>query len=85
MEAQDLLELHYFQDLTAEDLAALEGIKTTTAKSRLRLARQKLGRRLQELAGVPPDRELEDEQIHAWMLAARAPARRGELRPSDEA
>jgi RNA polymerase sigma-70 factor (ECF subfamily) len=85
MAAQDLLELHYFQGLGADELAALEGGNPNTIKSRLRLARQKLGRRCQELAGAPPDREIEDEQIHEWMLAARAPARRGELRPSDEA
>lgn len=86
MEAQDLLELHYFQDLTAVELAALEDVETSanTIKSRLRLAREKLGRRLQVLSGMAPDREIDDEQIHAWMLAARAPARRGELRPSDE-
>jgi RNA polymerase sigma-70 factor (ECF subfamily) len=74
------------QDLTAVELAALEDVETSanTIKSRLRLAREKLGRRLQQLSGMAPDREIDDEQIHAWMLAARAPARRGELRPSDE-
>lgn len=81
---QDLLELHYFQDLTAEELAAMEDIKTTTAKSRLRLARVKLGRRLDELAGAPPDRQIDDEQIEKWMREARTSARRGELRPSNE-
>lgn len=81
--AQELLELHYFQDLTAEELAALEKINPNTMKSRLRLARQKLGRKLQELAGAAPGRELDDEQIHARMMDARASARRGELRPPD--
>jgi RNA polymerase sigma-70 factor (ECF subfamily) len=85
MEAQDLLELHYFQDLTAAELAALEGTNPNTIKSRLRLARQKLGRRYQELAGMAPDRQIDDDQVHAWMGAARDPARRGELRRSDEA
>jgi RNA polymerase sigma factor (sigma-70 family) len=81
---QDFLELHYFQDLTAAELAVLERTNTNTAKSLLRLARQKLGRRYQELTGAPPDREIEDNQIHQWLLAGRSSAR-GESQNSGEA
>lgn len=84
MDVQDLLDLFYFQDLRVREIADLDGTNANTIKSRLRLARQQLGRCVQESAGQPVDRELSEEQIHEWMLDARAPARRGERRDPQE-
>lgn len=72
----DLLELRYFQELRIRELAAIFGKEVSTIKSRLRLARGKLAQKYVELASAPPDRQLDDLQIRAWLEAARADAQR---------
>jgi RNA polymerase sigma-70 factor (ECF subfamily) len=78
MSDQDLLELHYFQELSNRELAPIFHKKANTIKSSLRLARGKLAKKYLELCGAPPDRTIDDLQIMAWLEEARADARRGD-------
>lgn len=81
---QELLELFHFQDFRVKDLAELLELKENTVKSRLRLARAKLARKYLELSGAPPDREVDDAQIEAWLEAARPDALRAEANEDDD-
>jgi RNA polymerase sigma-70 factor (ECF subfamily) len=50
LEYQVALELHYWEDMTAAELAAVEGIPVGTAKTRLRRGKELLAGALAELA-----------------------------------
>lgn len=58
IELQIAVELHYWEDLTTNELADALGVPQGTVKSRLRRAKELLRERLGE-AGRPADRDLE--------------------------
>lgn len=58
VEQQLLLELHYWEDLDAGQLAEVMGVERTTARTRLHRARERLRtefERRRDAAGLPPD------------------------------
>jgi RNA polymerase sigma factor (sigma-70 family) len=69
---QELLELYYFQRLTAREIGELLGCKEGTVHSRLRRARAQLSLRYRELEQTPHDRVYEEGEITAWMIDLRA-------------
>lgn len=79
LDDKDLLEQFHFHDLSVKDLAAQLELNENTLKSRLRLARSKLGRKYAELGGAAAGRETDDAQIVDWLEAARPDALRAEL------
>ncbi len=77
LESQILLELYYWEDLTAREMVALLGAPEGTIRTRLRRARQQLAAALAELADSP-------ELLHSTMSDLEIWARRAreELRPA---
>jgi RNA polymerase sigma-70 factor (ECF subfamily) len=72
LDQQLLLELHYWEELDGEQLAAVFAIETATTRSRLTRARQALRERLCDDPELPI--LLEDRDLDAW-------ARQLSLRP----
>jgi RNA polymerase sigma-70 factor (ECF subfamily) len=70
VEQQVLLELRYWEELEAEQLAEVFEFEPATTRSRLHRARQALRERLDEPAG----RALGDDDLDAWARSLRAPA-----------
>lgn len=70
VEQQILLELRYWEELEAEQLAEVFEIEPATTRSRLHRARQALRERLEDPAG----RALGDADLDAWARSLRAPA-----------
>lgn len=68
VDAQLVLELHYWEDLRVEEIAEILEIPVGTAKSRLRRARQQLA---QILLGAPPDEQQEPPQLEGWVRDLR--------------
>ncbi|MCB9751400.1 MAG: RNA polymerase sigma factor [Myxococcales bacterium] len=71
LDLQIALEMHYWEQLTAADIAEALEIPAGTAKSRLRRAKQLLRERLQELASTPAvlTRTLQD--LDGWARGLR--------------
>jgi RNA polymerase sigma factor (sigma-70 family) len=73
VDEQTLLELYYWEDMTARELAELHGVPEGTIRTRLRSARQRLERSMPKVAralGV----ELTDEEanLDQWAKETRA-------------
>jgi RNA polymerase sigma-70 factor (ECF subfamily) len=71
LEHQVLLELHYWEQMTAAEAAAVLGIPLGTAKTRLRRARELLEARLAELASSPELLASTVANLEAWAQAIR--------------
>lgn len=65
---QELLELHYWEDMSFEALAPLLRIKVGTAKSRLRLVKARLYEQMQSVSVYGDERKIDEviQQVDAW-------------------
>jgi RNA polymerase sigma factor (sigma-70 family) len=77
LESQILLELYYWEDLTAREMVLLLGAPEGTIRTRLRRARQLLEAALAELADSPELLQSTMSDLEAWARRARE-----ELRPA---
>jgi RNA polymerase sigma-70 factor (ECF subfamily) len=77
LDLQIVLELHYWEELTTDELAAALAVPQGTVKSMLRRAREQIEQRLQRMAraGSAPQTSLAD--LAEWAAAVRGAARRG--------
>jgi RNA polymerase sigma factor (sigma-70 family) len=69
---QVIIELYYWENLTGRELGEVLGLPEQTARSRLRAAKQALGkaiRRMENLTGLP---ESTDEDLEGWARKLRA-------------
>ena len=82
---QELLELYYWQNLTGQELAELFGVVEATIRSRLRQAVSALRTRYQEMAAMPHHKDIEEEQVRAWLeeLGLMLEQQKQAPRPSD--
>ncbi len=74
---QDLLELYYFEELTAKQIAAIfDGLPEGTVRSRVRAALERLAARYGEIAKRPSDREADDVDVfEEWLGVLRREVR----------
>ncbi len=70
IELQELLELHYWEQLVGPDLAEVLGVPEGTVRTRLRRARQLLVERIGELARGGPLETLEVD-LDGWAASLR--------------
>lgn len=71
-EQQELIELHYFHELTFKDLADMFDVPVGTAKSRMTAARQRLLMKFMELLGPDSDAWTEDALARGLTRASAA-------------
>lgn len=64
---QELLELYYWQGLTAGEIAALHEAPEPTVRTRIRAALKRLGKAYRELSAQAHDRELHEDDFEGWM------------------
>lgn len=72
---QVVLELHYWEDMTTDEIAATLGVPPGTARSRLRRGRQLLEQALAVVAGAGDVVETTLAGLQRWIAAIRAQAR----------
>jgi RNA polymerase sigma-70 factor (ECF subfamily) len=72
LDDQDLLELYYWQDLTAGEVASLFELIESTVRSRIRAALERLRRVYAELSKIPHDRELALDDVDLWLRELRS-------------
>jgi RNA polymerase sigma factor (sigma-70 family) len=72
LEDQDLLELYYWQDLTARELGSLFELVESTVRSRIRAALERLRRAYAEASSSPHNRELELDDVEQWLRELRS-------------
>ncbi|MBK8239403.1 MAG: sigma-70 family RNA polymerase sigma factor [Deltaproteobacteria bacterium] len=72
LEYQSALELHYWEDLTAAEIADILEVPLGTAKTRLRRGRELLRERLLELTGADLEPPGDDDALDARARALRA-------------
>jgi RNA polymerase sigma-70 factor, ECF subfamily len=82
LDDQDLLELYYWQDLSAREIAALFELVESTVRSRVRASIKRLRRIYVELSDTPHSRELSLDELERWMTELRTPIVNARLRPS---
>jgi RNA polymerase sigma-70 factor (ECF subfamily) len=70
IESQVALELHYWEGLTAAELADVIGVPVGTAKTRIRRARQLLTGAIEALAGAEP-LDTSGLDLDAWAKSVR--------------
>ena len=71
LESQILLELYYWEDLTAREIVDLLGVPEGTIRTRLRRARQLLEAALTELADSPEVLQSTMSDLDSWARRAR--------------
>lgn len=76
LEDQDLLELYYWQDLTAREVGSLFELVESTIRSRIRAALERLRRAYLELGSAPHSRDLEVDDLEQWLHELRALTRK---------
>lgn len=64
---QELLELYYWQKLTAGDLAQMHEVPEPTVRSRIRASLGRLRSSYAMLSGKSHERELDDDAFEGWM------------------
>ena len=67
---QELLELYYWQKLTAGEIAELQGLPERTVRSRIAAALKRAGKAHAELAGQPDARS--EAELAGWLAELRA-------------
>jgi RNA polymerase sigma-70 factor (ECF subfamily) len=72
VELQVALELHYWEQLTTEDMAEALGVPVGTARSRLRRAREQLQAAMERLASTPDELESTITNLDDWARQCRA-------------
>ena len=81
LEDQELLELYYWQDLTAGELASLYERVESTVRSRIRAALDRLRRKYVELGDEPHSRELAVDDVDQWLRELRSVMSHVRLQP----
>ena len=71
LETQVLLELYFLQQLTAREIANIDGIPEGTVRNRIRLARRDLGRIIDELRGETDLISSTPEALDDWARSIR--------------
>ena len=81
---QVVLELHYWENLTTEEIAAVLGVPVGTARGRLGRARDKLDETMRRLAESPQDLTSTLARLEDWAKECRDLMRsdRGKVDPS---
>ena len=77
LDAQVLLELFYWEDLTSAEIAEITGAPHGTIRSRLRRARELLRERLGELAASPQVLASTLQDLEGWAASLRSSGGRG--------
>lgn len=72
LDDQDLLELYYWQDLSAGEIGSLFELVESTVRSRIRAALERLRRRYIALSSAPHSRELSIDEAERWLGELRA-------------
>ena len=62
---QELLELYYWQKLTAGEIARVQSLPERTVRSRVRAALKRVGKAYAELVGQPQVRE--EAEVEGWL------------------
>lgn len=70
---QELLELYYWQDLSAREIGEHQGVLESTVRSRVRAALERLTRRYTELSQQPRERELDPQDLEDLLVELRTP------------
>lgn len=81
IEQQDLIQLYYWQDLTANQVGEILDIPVPTVRGRLRLAIGRLGKLHKQLAAQEHSRELEEDELEQWLVALRSEIERATIHP----
>ncbi|HEY6176495.1 MAG TPA: sigma-70 family RNA polymerase sigma factor [Kofleriaceae bacterium] len=71
IEDQVILELHYWENLTTDDIAEVLGIPVGTARGRLQRAREKLGEVMQRLTESSQDLTTTVASLEGWAKECR--------------
>lgn len=71
LEDQELLELYYWQDLTAREVGCVLELVESTVRSRIRAALERLRRTYAELGSAPHSRDLEVDDVERWLHELR--------------
>ncbi len=64
---QELLELYYWQKLTAGEIAQLQSVPEPTVRSRIRAALKRLRTAFGQLSGKAHERDLDEDDFESWM------------------
>jgi RNA polymerase sigma factor (sigma-70 family) len=72
LDAQIILELHYWEELTGPELAAVLDVPEGTVRSRLQRARESLRRRLQELTSSSDPLASTIQNLDEWSRSLKA-------------
>lgn len=72
VELQVALELHYWEQMTTEDMADVLGVPVGTARSRLRRAREQLQAAMERLASTPDELQSTVTSLDDWARQCRA-------------
>lgn len=71
VEQQIVVELNLLEELSGAEIATLLNLPEGTIRSRLRLAKARLGERIEELSGSPEERRSTLTNLQAWALGIR--------------
>ena len=69
---QELLELYYWQQLTAKEIAALQGLPEPTVRSRIRSALKRTGKAFAALREAPAAEPAAEETLEGWLGELRS-------------
>lgn len=72
VDLQVVLELHYWEQMTNDDMAAILGVPPGTARSRLRRAREQLQIAMEQLAESPEELHSTITNLDDWAAQCRA-------------
>ena len=64
---QEILELYYWQKLTAREIAEVQGLPEPTIRSRVRAALKRAGKSFDELRAAPSNDAVGDEALEGWL------------------
>jgi RNA polymerase sigma factor (sigma-70 family) len=68
---QELLELYYWQDLSAREIAEHQGVPEPTVRGRVRAALKRLARHYEERSQQPHERELDEQALEGLLAELR--------------
>lgn len=74
LEAQEVLELYYWEHLTGQEVAAILGVPENTARTRLRRARLRVREAMERLAASKAVLESTLQDLEAWARSVRPAA-----------
>jgi RNA polymerase sigma factor (sigma-70 family) len=81
LEQQELVELYYWQRLTAKEIGGVFEVSESTVRGRIRLALKHLTKLHQQLGQQEHSRELGEDDLEGWLEQLREELGRATLRP----